>query len=385
MHTLPSDSAQARANYPWIAFEGRWGELRPAFFNGPTGPNLKTQWTEPIGWSEGWRSRSYTVPGGSAFGTGATDFFCSVVGGGSRALVRLVDKPLAFSLVLAGIALLMVILISRATWRPAAPLRAARRRTWGQILSASARMYAQRILVFVGIGLVVIPISLLITLLQALILHATSILGVQTGAESDGFLALLVLAIGTALTLLGLGLVQAACARALVEIDEGRPVGPLGAYRLASDSIRPLVGALLVASVAVSLLASSIFLIPIAVWLAGRWALIAPAIELEKLSATTALRRSGRLVRKRWLKVASLIVAGGALVIVAGPLIGALLIVTTDTPFWLVNVIAGVVYAVTMPFVALTTAYVYFDARTRGELGAESEHVVLPAEIELSA
>ena len=385
VHTLPSDSAQARANYPWIAFEGRWGELRPAFFNGPTGPNLKTQWTEPIGWSEGWRSRSYTVPGGSAFGTGATDFFCSVVGGGSRALVRLVDKPLAFSLVLAGIALLMVILISRATWRPAAPLRAARRRTWGQILSASARMYAQRILVFVGIGLVVIPISLLITLLQALILHATSILGVQTGAESDGFLALLVLAIGTALTLLGLGLVQAACARALVEIDEGRPVGPLGAYRLASDSIRPLVGALLVASVAVSLLASSIFLIPIAVWLAGRWALIAPAIELEKLSATTALRRSGRLVRKRWLKVASLIVAGGALVIVAGPLIGALLIVTTDTPFWLVNVIAGVVYAVTMPFVALTTAYVYFDARTRGELGAESEHVVLPAEIELSA
>ena len=279
----------------------------------------------------------------------------------------------------------MVILISRATWRPAAPLRAARRRTWGQILSASARMYAQRILVFVGIGFVVIPISLLITLLQALILHATSILGVQTGAESDGFLALLVLAIGTALTLLGLGLVQAACARALVEIDEGRPVGPLGAYRLASDSIRPLVGALLVASVAVSLLASSIFLIPIAVWLAGRWALIAPAIELEKLSATTALRRSGRLVRKRWLKVASLIVAGGALVIVAGPLIGALLIVTTDTPFWLVNVIAGVVYAVTMPFVALTTAYVYFDARTRGELGAESEHVVLPAEIELSA
>ena len=35
----------ARADYPWIAFEGRWGELQPAFFNGPTGPNLKTQWT----------------------------------------------------------------------------------------------------------------------------------------------------------------------------------------------------------------------------------------------------------------------------------------------------------------------------------------------------
>ena len=38
---------------PWIAFEGRWGELQNAFFNGPTGPNLKTQWTEPITWSGG--------------------------------------------------------------------------------------------------------------------------------------------------------------------------------------------------------------------------------------------------------------------------------------------------------------------------------------------
>ena len=97
------------------------------------------------------------------------------------------------------------------------------------------------------------------------------------------------------------------------------------------------------------------------------------------------MRRSGRLVRRRWLKVASLIVAGGALVVVAGPLIGVLLILVTDAPFWLVNVIAGFVYAVAMPFVALTTAYVYFDARTRRELEAEREPAELPAEIELSA
>jgi hypothetical protein len=384
VHTIPSDPAQARTDFPWIAFEGRWGELRPAFFNGPTGPNVKTQWTEPIRWSEGWRARSYTVPGSSAFGTAGTDFFCGSIAHGSRALVRLVDNPVAFGLLLAGLALLAIILISRATWRPAAPLRLAHRRSWGQILSASARMYARRIPLFVGIGLVVIPISLLVTLLQALVLHATSILGVQTGGEDSGLLALFVLAIGTALTLLGLGLVQAACARALVRIDEGRPVGPLAAYRLAFDSAAPLFGALLVASIVVSLLASSIFLIPIAVWLAGRWALIAPAVELESLSAARALRRSGRLVRRRWLKVASLIVAGGALVVVAGPLLGVLLILATDAPFWLVNVIAGIVYAVAMPLVALVTAYVYFDARTRGELEAESELTELPAEIELS-
>ena len=93
--TIPSDPAQARAEFPWIDFQGRWGELQPAFFNGPTGPNLKTQWTQPITWSEGWRDQSFTVPAGSAFGTAATDFFCRAIGNGSRALVQLVHRPLA--------------------------------------------------------------------------------------------------------------------------------------------------------------------------------------------------------------------------------------------------------------------------------------------------
>jgi hypothetical protein len=384
VQTIPSERARARADFPWITFQGRWGELRPAFFNGPTGPNLKKQWTEPIRWSEGWRTRSYTVPGGSAFGPGATGFFCGAIGGGSRALVQLVHRPLAFGLLLAALALLVAVSLSRATWRPAAPLRLARRRAWGQILAASARMYVNRFVLFVGIGLVLVPISLIIALLQALILHATSILGVQTGGENNGLLAFFVLAIGTALTLLGLGLVQAASARALVEIDAGRSIGPLRAYRLAADSVAPLFGALLIAALVISLLASSLYLIPIAIWLAGRWALIAPAIELENLSAIGGLRRSGRLVRRSWLKVSSLIVAGGALAILAGPLIGVLLILGTDAPFWLVNVIAGVIYSVTMPFVALTTTYVYFDARVRGELADERVSAELPAEIEVT-
>jgi hypothetical protein len=365
-------------------FEGRWGELQPAFFNGPTGPNLKTQWTEPIRWSEGWRTRSYTVPGGSAFGPGATGFFCSGVAGGSKALVRLVDSPLEFTLLLGALALLIIIALSRATWRPTAPRRLARRRAWGQILAASARMYVERIPFFIGIGLLFVPISLLVTLIQALVLGATSVLGIQTGGESNGPLALFVLAIGTALTLLGLGLVQAATARALVEIDADRPIGPAQAYRLALDCVKPVFGALLIAASVVSLLASSIFLLPIAIWLAGRWALIVPAIELERLSAIAALRRSRRLVRGRWLKVASLIVLGGALALAAGPLVGVALILLTDAPLWLVNVIAGAVYAVTLPFVAVTTAYVYFDARIQDELAAELEPAELPAEIQLS-
>jgi hypothetical protein len=49
-----------------------------------------------------------------------------------------------------------------------------------------------------------------------------------------------------------------------------------------------------------------------------------------------------------------------------------------------VNVVAGAIYAVTMPFVGLTTAYVDFDARVRTELAGEGVPAQLPAEISLS-
>jgi hypothetical protein len=381
--TIPSDPAAARAAFPWIDFQGRWGELQPVFFNGPTGPNLKEQWTEPITWSESWRDQSFTVPAGSAFGTAATDFFCHAIGNGSRALVQLVHRPLQFTLTLAALALLLFYALSRTSWRPVAPLRLARRRAWGQTLAAAARMYLAKPGLMLGIGVLFVPISLLMTLLQALLVRGTDVLGVETGSGPSGLLGFFVLAIGTALTLLGLGLAQAATARALVEVDRGRPVGPLRAYRLAVDSIRPLLGALVIAATVVSLLVSSLYLIPIAVWLAGRWALIAPSIELERLGALAGLRRSRLLVRGAWLKVASLIVVGAALAIAAGPVIGAVLILATSAPFWLVNVIAGLIYTVTMPLVAITTAYVYFDRRVADEL-AEPARPELPAEIELS-
>jgi hypothetical protein len=53
-------------------------------------------------------------------------------------------------------------------------------------------------------------------------------------------------------------------------------------------------------------------------------------------------------------------------------------------PLPLLNLVAGVVYVVLMPFVALTTMYVYFDSRVRDALQPKSDPAGLPADIELS-
>jgi hypothetical protein len=384
VHTIPSDAGEAGEAFPWIEFEGRWGELQRAFYNGPTGPNLKRQWTEPIAWSEDWRDRAYAVPAGGVFGTGATDFFCDAIATGSTALRRLVDDPLPVLALLAALVALVAFGLARATWRPTAPLRVVRRRAWGQILAAAGRMYAGRPALFLGIGAVFIPISLLAGLLQALVLGASSVLGIDTDGESGGSFVLLLFALETVLALVGIALVQAATARALLALDAGREVGPLDAYRLALGPLGRVLGALGIAVLVVTLLTSAIVLIPIAVWLAVRWSLIVPVIELEGAGVREALRRSSSLVRGDWLKVASLTLAGAAIAVVAGPLVGVLLILATDAPLAAANVIAGILYALTIPYVALTTVYVYADVRVR-EPEEDEAPDELPAELELES
>jgi hypothetical protein len=84
-----------------------------------------------------------------------------------------------------------------------------------------------------------IPLGAVIALVHALLLGGFGVLGIDVTGESAGALALLVVVVGTTLTLLGVGVLQAATTCALVEIDQGRPVRPVEAYRVALTTLRP--------------------------------------------------------------------------------------------------------------------------------------------------
>jgi hypothetical protein len=246
-------------------------------------------------------------------------------------------------------------------------------------------MYGRRAPLFLGIGIVFIPLGIAISALQAVVLGGFGLLGIDTSGEGAGALALLVVTVGTTLALLGFGLVQAATAWALVEVDSGKEIGPVDAYRLAFRRFRPLFRGLLIAVGVWVVLSATGVLIPIALWLAVLWALLAQVVELEGSSGLAALQRSAQLVRGRWFRVASLVGVGLVLALALGPLVGTLLIVLTDAPLAFLNVVSGVVYALAMPFVAIATTYVYFDARVRSELEPRQAPADLPAEIELAA
>ena len=63
----------------WLTYEGHWGQREKGFNTGPTGPNTKTQWTEPFTWMDGLRSASPKLPAGSLLGPAATSAFCGTV------------------------------------------------------------------------------------------------------------------------------------------------------------------------------------------------------------------------------------------------------------------------------------------------------------------
>ncbi|MFL6080600.1 MAG: hypothetical protein ACJ714_11790 [Ornithinibacter sp.] len=381
---VPSDPTAVGAAYPWLDYTGRWGQREASFYNGPTGPNTKDQWTEPLTWTdtEG-AAAAYAVPASGLYGTQATSSFCSIVATGSDALRLAMNNLAIAAAALLAVGLVIAWLVRRTTWRPSAPLRLVRRRSTGQVIAAVWRMYLGQMLLFIGIG---VPIAVATTLPGVATAWVTSVGQSLTGNPTLG--GILVLVAGLVLASLSpitLALGQAATMAAARAIDEGRPTGPLRAYRASLRRAVPLLLTGLAVVVVAVLLALTVVLIPVALVLVVLSLLITPVVLFEQLSGWRAVKRSAHLVRRNWVKVLVLVALTNGLVLAIGPLLGTALILGTSLPFAVSNAIAGIVYALFIPLVALNTVYVYADIVVRDELEPrEAKAPELPAEASLA-
>ncbi len=124
---MPSDATAVGAAYPWLDYTGRWGQREKSFYNGPTGPNTKDQWTEPLTWTdtEG-AANAYAVPASGLFGTQATSSFCGIVTSGSEALRVAMNNPALAALALLALGVVILWLVRRTTWTPLRPAAAGR-------------------------------------------------------------------------------------------------------------------------------------------------------------------------------------------------------------------------------------------------------------------
>jgi hypothetical protein len=135
------------------------------------------------------------------------------------------------------------------------------------------------------------------------------------------------------------------------------------------------------AALVVAVLSLSAVGVVVAIWLAIRWSLLAQVVVLDE-GASRPLRTSARLVRGHWWRVASITVFVTGIGVLLGPLIGTLCLFLTSASFDFVNLVSALVYVVALPFVAITTTYLYFDLAVRRRLEEEEplDAEVLPAE-----
>ncbi len=360
---LPSDAAGANEPFAWLGYLGHWGQQVSGPNSGPTGPTFKGQWAEPITWAdEEWRPDNVQVPASSSVAPTATGFFCSTVAKGSEIYIRFLRSPVLVLAILAAIGLLGVWLSRRTNWSPALPTPIRQRRDAGEIYRAGFRVYRSRLPLFLGIGLMAIPLGALATIAQKLLFGVTGLTALTDVAVEDPVIgAAAALLFGAFTTLIAATLVYAACAEALDRIDEGAEPDALEAYRGIVPALRPLAWALVRMTIVASLLVITVIGIPFAVLYLVRKALTLQSIVIEERGGTSALRRSGDLVRGNGLRV--LVVAGlvNGTVAVLGPMIGVAMMFVTPASLSVINLVASLVYVFVLPAVGIAMALLFFD------------------------
>ncbi len=346
--------------FAWTSYYGRWGEKEKGYNNGPTGPQTKTQWREPFSWMAAQRTSSPRLPGGTVAGPEVTRAFCGVVATASQIVNLDAKSPTAATLTLIVLAVLIVLFVGVTRWSPVDLDTLRRRRALGQIIRAARQFYGRHWRVFIPVALAALVLIGATNLLAGMISEGsphrgTSGIQVAWADMLEQFIRPIAQALVAAVVIV--------VAR---EALRGGEVGFLGALRGVRKRFWRVVGAQLLATLGVFLLALSIIGLPWAIWKLVGWAFVQQEVIFTDRGFRESFRASSELVRGRWLRTARVIVIFYVVSVAAGPILTFALIFTALPLIW-INLIGSLVFALLIPFVALGETFLYFDLSVRAE------------------
>ncbi len=353
------------SRFAWLTYEGRWGQWEKSFNNGPTGPQTKTRWLEPMTWMEEIRSTSPHLPAGSILGPTVTKSFCGAVAGVTSFINHTQDTPwVVLAILLAALALLAFV-VWRTRWWPLELGDLRRSRAFGQLLLASVGLDWRHWKVFAPIGLTAIPI---IGGFNAL----TRLLTGDAGRRLDDKVGHsgLHTALGEIVSGVGGPIASAIVAAAVIvavrQIAESGEASFVESYRGMWRRFRRVVGAQLLATLGVFAMLITVIGAPFAAWKYVGWLFLQQQILFEDRGVREAFRGSSELVRGRWwytLRVAAVFWVIG---IATGPALGFALIFA-NISLLLINAIGALVFALLVPYIAIGRTLLYFDLQIAAE------------------
>ena len=312
-----------------------------------------------------WRDTSTAVPLQKSLSS-ATGFFCGAVAAGSRVYLDFLRTPWFVLGVLSAVVLLAIWLSRRTRWSPALTTPADQLRSGGQIYRSAWQIYRRYLPLFIGIGLIFIPLSAIAAIVQQATFSLTGIGTLISESDSDPVVeAVIALGLGQISTIVATVLVIAAASVALAQMDEGEHPDAIHAYRGVMSHLGSLAWAWLRIVLVAGLLTITIVGIPIAIFYLVRKAVVTPACVLEDRGAGSSLRRSSELVRGSGIRVFAVTALVAVTAYLAGPIVGVLVLFLTSSSLAAINVISSLVYVVVMPYVGVAFALLFYDLRHR--------------------
>ncbi len=344
--------------FGWLAFDGRWGQKEKGFNNGPTGPQTKTQWSQPFTWMSEQRRSSPRMPGGSIVGPQATNAFCGVIVEATSLMNLQQADPLAAYVILIGLIGAAVLLFGVTTWRPARTDALRLRRAYGQIIGSAVKLYRAHWRTLVVLAAVAIPI-----------VGGTQGLAGGLGDSSTG--NQIALAFSDLIITVGRPIATAIVAATVIVfirnlMEGGREAGVRGSFRGTKARFWRVVLAQIGATLGVILMAMTVIGIPFAIRYLVAWSFVQQEVLMTDKSIRESFRGSSDLVRGRWWHALRTIAVLQLLGVVLGPFLG-LILIFTSLPLLLVNLISSLVYALMIPFTAIGATLLYFDLQVRAE------------------
>lgn len=349
---MPSEP-RMDGEFDWLLYYGRWGEKQPWEFNGPRGPQRGTKWNRPITWVDEARERSIYLPQTPGLGPMPGEVFCTITDIAADGLLFFTLRPWAF----AGIA---VSLFSVAVYL----LTIAR-----QQLARSARVYWVYRGSFTSVGILLLPMGILVTSLQALLVTTPPVSWlVELIGRSGEARLVATLLIGGLLSILEAILVGPAVVSLIQMIRRGEPTDAWRAYGRAFRRRGDLFEGWLRVDLGVLLRALTIVGLPFAIRDAVRWIFFSQAIMVDNARTWRGARGvSAAAVHGSWWRTAAKALLFSVIGIIPGPLIGIILLVTLHTSIEFVNALSSLIYAVAIPYKFIGLTLMYLDRTGRAD------------------
>jgi hypothetical protein len=360
---LMPEAAPESGPFEWLTYDGRWGEREKGFNNGPTGPQTKTVWREPFSWMAAQRTSSPRLPAGSIAGPQITGAFCGAVASASDLInLEAKSRPATIATIVVAVALL-ILLVCLTRWRPVDLTELRAKRAFGQLIRAARQLYGRHWTVLVPVALAGLVIIGATNLLARLLAGNQSVDHAAGRSGANLALADLVESIARPIAMAVVAAIVIVFVR---QLATGEGAGFRAAWRGMSERFWRVVGAQLLATLGVILMALTVVGIPFALWKLVGWAFAQQEVLFTDKSIRESLRGSSELVRGRWWRAVRVVVFLTLLSAVTGPVL-TLALIFTPLPFLVINLLGALIFALMIPYVALGETLLYFDLQARSE------------------